>query len=103
MLQEVEEHCRAQEEERLAAGQDLDVRRMELEAQRRRLEQVISFRLPAFSIGQIPSPRSPLVIPLYFLLEGKTILYSEYFKKIVNIKIHCLNKFTVVFYEFLLT
>lgn len=54
MLQEAEERRRA-EEGRLAAGQDLDVRRMELEAQRRRLEQVILFRFPAshpaFSTG----------------------------------------------------
>lgn len=47
MLQEAEECRGAQEEGRLAAGQDLDIRRMELEAQRRRLEQVILFRLPA--------------------------------------------------------
>lgn len=67
MLQEAEERHRAQEE-RLAAGVDLDVRRMELEAQRRRLEQVTPFRLPAshpvFSTAQVPSPRSRLVIYL---------------------------------------
>lgn len=69
MLQEAEERRRAHAEGRLAAGQDLDVRRMELEAQRRRLEQVIPFRPPAshpaFSTAQIHSLR-----------PAKNILYS---------------------------
>lgn len=69
MLQKAEECRRAQEEERLSVDQDLDTRRMELEAQRRRLEQVNPFRLPAshpaFSTGQIPSHHPCLLIPLF--------------------------------------
>lgn len=75
MLQEAEER---REEGRLAAGQDLDVRRMELEAQRRRLEQVILFRLPVSSSIFYCSNSCP---SLYLLLKGKTILYLEYFGK----------------------
>lgn len=83
MLQEAEERRRAQEEERLAAGQDLDVRRMELEAQRRRLEQVLLFRLPAshpaFSTGPIFFPSlSSGYSSLYFLLKP---FYDQNIKK----------------------
>lgn len=60
MLQEAEER---REEGRLAAGQDLDVRRMELEAQRRRLEQVILFRLPALIQHFLLLKFLPLALP----------------------------------------
>lgn len=63
------------ERETAAAVQDLEVRQMELEAQRRRLEQVtlyLTFNL----LSSLPDSSLHLFLPLFLSLKPGTIFFN---------------------------